>query len=107
MTHPIDLQALKALSDCRRNVPVNIAPQTEYRRDYLNQRLPQLAEYDLVERVGPAQDTGLYAITPKGLAAIELWDSRNRDDFEQLVESLARWISIQPPSADMHFDRSS
>jgi len=86
---PTDFELLAALSDGKRNTAANLAIEIERNRSYINTRLPVLADYGLVERIGPAERSGLYEITPRGRAAL-----RHREeygdadvDFEALVES--------------------
>lgn len=88
LVEPTDFDILHALSDGKRNTAANIAYTIDKNRSYINTRLPVLADYGLVERVGPAPSSGLYVITDRGRAAV-----RNRDrygdettDFEALLE---------------------
>lgn len=77
LTVPTDFEILRALSDGKRNNAINIAHELDRNRSYINTRLPVLADYDLVERVGPAPNSGLYEITEKGKVVAE-----HRDDYE-------------------------
>lgn len=88
LVDPTDFEILSALSDGRRNTAANLAASIEKNRAYINTRLPVLADYGLVERVGPSPNSGLYEITCQGQTAV-----RNRDaygaegvDFEAIVE---------------------
>ena len=85
---PTDFEVLKALSGGRRNNAVNISHIIDKNRAYINTRLPILADYGLVERVGPAPNSGLYEITEKGRIVLEHRDAYERDDgdFEALVD---------------------
>jgi hypothetical protein len=86
LTDPTDFEILDALSDGRRNTAANLAHLIDRTRPYINTRLPLLADYGLVERVGPAPNSGLYQITPRGLAALELRDQYGEvDDFDDRV----------------------
>jgi predicted transcriptional regulator len=84
---PTDFDILEALSDGRRNTAANLAHKLDRNRSYLNTRLPVLTDYGLLERVGPAPNSGLYEITDRGRVVVEL---RNRyddaDDFDALVD---------------------
>lgn len=71
LTAPTDFDILEALSDGKRNNAVNLAHKLDRNRAYINTRLPILADYELVERVGPAPNSGLYVITDKGQAVLE------------------------------------
>jgi predicted transcriptional regulator len=85
---PTDFEVLKTLSDGRRNNAVNISHIIDKNRAYINTRLPILADYGLVERVGPAPNSGLYEITEKGQVVLEHRDVYERDDadFEAIVD---------------------
>jgi predicted transcriptional regulator len=86
---PTDFEILEALSDGERNNAVNLSHILDKNRAYINTRLPILADYELVERVGPAPKSGLYAITEKGVAALEHREAYETDDedFEARVEA--------------------
>ncbi|MFC6824127.1 ArsR family transcriptional regulator [Halopelagius fulvigenes] len=85
---PTDFDILDALSDGRRNTAVNLSYVLDKNRSYINTRLPILADYGLVERVGPAPNSGLYEITEKGRVVVELRDKYRTEgvDFDALVE---------------------
>ncbi|RDZ63977.1 phage repressor protein [Haloferax sp. Atlit-12N] len=89
---PTDFDILEGLSDRRRNTAVNLSYILDKNRSYINTRLPILADYGLVARVGPAPNSGLYEITDKGLVVIEHRDQYRTDgvDFDALVESELR-----------------
>lgn len=86
---PTDFEILEALSDGNRNTAANLSYILDKDRSYINTRLPVLADYGLVERIGPAPNSGLYEITDKGLVVLDNQDSyREQDvDFEALIES--------------------
>lgn len=85
---PTDFDVLEALSDGKRNNAVNLAHELDRNRAYINTRLPILADYGLVERVGPAPNSGLYVITEKGQAVLENRSLYREDgvDFDAEVE---------------------
>ncbi|QLG61343.1 helix-turn-helix domain-containing protein [Halorarum salinum] len=85
LTSPTDFEILEALSDGKRNNAANLSYVLDKNRSYINTRLPVLADYGLVERVGPAPNSGLYEITERGLAAHELRDRYGEDNFEDLL----------------------
>ncbi|POG55449.1 hypothetical protein [Haloferax marisrubri] len=89
---PTDFDILEALSDRRRNTAVNLSYILDKNRSYINTRLPILADYGLLARVGPAPNSGLYEITEKGLVVIDNRDQYRTDgvDFDALVESELR-----------------
>lgn len=46
-----------------------------------------LEDYDLVEKIGPADRSGLYEITPRGKAALVYRDQYDQtDDFDALID---------------------
>lgn len=85
---PTDFDILEALSDGRRNTAVNLSYVLDKNRSYINTRLPILADYELVDRVGPAPNSGLYEITQKGRIVVELREKYRTEgvDFDALVE---------------------
>lgn len=86
---PTDFDLLDALSDGKRNNAANLAIELGRNRSYINTRLPILADYGLVDRIGPAERSGLYEITEKGLVALdhrEVYGDADVD-FEALVAS--------------------
>ncbi|MGQ4556644.1 ArsR family transcriptional regulator [Halobellus sp. GM3] len=84
---PTDFDILDALSDGRRNTAVNLSYVLNKNRSYINTRLPVLADYDLLERVGPAPNSGLYEITEKGRVVAANREAYERDDvdFDEFV----------------------
>lgn len=88
---PTDRFLLTKLADGR-NMAANLAAEIDRHSNYINQRLAHLADYGLVEKIGPAENTGLYELTPKGRAALAVIDQYAEvDDFDALVdEELAR-----------------
>lgn len=87
LASPTDFDILDALSDGKRNTAANLAIEIDRDRAYINTRLPILADYGLLKRIGPAPNSGLYEITDKGRAAFRHRDAYNDDrDFEALVE---------------------
>ena len=88
LVQPTDFDILAQLSDGERNNASNLAIQLDRDRGYINTRLPTLADYDLVERVGPAPKSGLYVITQKGKAAVACREQYDRHtDFEAVLRS--------------------
>ena len=87
LTEPTDFDILDAFADGRRNNAANLAYELDRDRSYINTRLPVLADYGLLERVGPAPKSGLYAITDKGRAVVTHRESYRTDgvDFDALV----------------------
>jgi len=90
LVQPTDFEILDALSDGRRNTAANIAHLIDRNRSYINTRLPILADYTLIERVGPAPNSGLYVICPRGRAALQHRDQYGEEDvdFAALLDSV-------------------
>lgn len=88
LVDPTDFEILNALSDGKRNVASNLAIELDRDRAYINSRLPILADYRLVNRIGPAERAGLYEITDKGLTVLNYRDDYHRDDinFDDLLD---------------------
>ncbi|GGJ05140.1 hypothetical protein GCM10008995_13730 [Halobellus salinus] len=88
LSTPVDFEILNALSNGRRNTAANLSKIIDRSRSYINTRLPVLADYGLVTRIGPAENSGLYEITDKGLVATANREAYARDDvdFDELVE---------------------
>jgi repressor of nif and glnA expression len=87
LQRPTDFLILQVLAETGRNVAPNIALEIDKSRSHVNVRLPVLADYGLVRKVGPAENSGLYEITERGeatLALREQYDSS--DEFGRLVE---------------------
>ena len=85
---PTDFEILEALSDGKRNTAANLSYILDKDRSYINTRLPVLADYGLVDRIGPAPNSGLYEITEKGHVVIEHQDKYREEDvdFDALIE---------------------
>jgi len=88
LSTPVDFEILNALSNGRRNTAANLSKIIDRSRSYINTRLPVLADYGLVTRIGPATNSGPYEITDKGLVAAANQEAYARDDidFEAFVE---------------------
>lgn len=87
LAEPTDFEILEALADGKRNTAANLAYILDKDRSYINTRLPILADYDLLSRVGPAPNSGLYEITERGLAVVDI---RETVDSEADVDYDAR-----------------
>ncbi len=100
LVDPTDFQILRALSDGRRDTAANLAVIIDKDRNYLNTRLPVLADEGLIERVGPAESSGLYQITPRGVAAAQNQSlyAADRDQFETAIDEQEPLITITDPA---------
>jgi len=89
LVEPTDFEILAYLADEGRNNAVNIAIALDHNRQYMNARLHTLASHDCVERIGPAENSGLYEITEKGEAALEYREVQDDPDadFGERVEA--------------------
>lgn len=88
LTVPTDFEILQTLADGKRNTAANLAHELDRDRSYINTRLPILADYGLLERVGSAPNSGLYVITERGqiAAANQAAYEDETVDFEALIE---------------------
>lgn len=99
LVQPTDFQILEALMNGRRDTATNLAVTCDIDRNYINTRLPVLADKGLLQRIGPAENSGLYQITPRGIAAVQnrpVYDT-DRDQFETLLNEQASRILIDEP----------
>lgn len=88
LTRPTDFDILVALDEHGRNIAANLALHLDRDRAYLNTRLPHLSDHDLVRKVGPATESGLYELTERGRAAVAYRDRYGElgpDGFETVV----------------------
>jgi len=92
LVQPTDFLILKALDAHGRNVATNLEHHTEKSRKNINNRLPVLEDYGLVKKIGPAEKSGLYEVTERGIAALEHRDKYDDADvdFEELIERSVR-----------------
>lgn len=65
-----------------RNLAANIALEIDRARNYVNQRMPYLLDYGLVEKVGPMENSGLYELTDRGRLAYEHREQYYDDDVD-------------------------
>lgn len=87
LRQPTDFLILESLEETGRNVATNLSHHTGKTRKNINTRLPVLADYGLVQKIGPADRAGLYEITPRGKAALIYRDQYDEtDDFDALIE---------------------
>jgi len=87
LRQPTDFLILEALHAYGRNVAPNLAHITGKSRKNVNNRLPVLEDYGLVEKIGPAERSGLYEITDRGGVVLQCRDEYDSSaDFEGLVE---------------------
>jgi len=83
-----DFMILETLREGR-NLAANIAVEIDKSRKYINSKMPYLLDYGLVNRVGPAEDTGLYELTLRGEIAVQNRDKYHDDDvdFEDFLKA--------------------
>lgn len=99
LRRPTDFLILEALQAHGRNVATNLAEHTGKSRKNINSRLPVLADYGLVNKIGPADRSGLYELTKKGKVALMYQDKYDEvEDFGELVEGPH---AGDPPTADV------
>ena len=88
LVEPTDFDVLGVLEDGR-NVAPNIAVELGRDRPYINTRLPHLHDQGVVDRIGPANNSGLYALTERGqtvLAHRSQYAELDPQAFERLIE---------------------
>lgn len=74
-----------------RNVGANLALELDRNRGYVNNQLSKLASLELVRRVGPSENGGLYELTERGGLAVtyrEMYDDDSVDFASLLDEQL-------------------
>lgn len=88
LVYPTDFEILAFLREHGRNNAVNLAVGLDRDRSYINTRLRTLADQDLVERIGPAERSGLYEISDRGEVAVENRDAYRDEsvDFSAVIE---------------------
>lgn len=87
LVQPTDFEILDALSDGKRNTAANISQHVDKKRGYINTRLPELADKNLIRRVGPSPNSGLYEITDRGVSVLKHRDQYDTvDNFGELVD---------------------
>lgn len=99
LVEPTDFLILESLADCERNGAVNLSQELDMDRSYVNTQLSVLADHELIERIGPAQNSGIYQITPLGVAALRHQSlySTNPEQFESKIHEAAEKITIKRP----------
>ena len=86
LVQPTDFLILQALWTHGRNVAPNLAEHTGKSRKNINNRLPDLQDYGLVNKIGPAEKSGLYEITRRGKIALDHKDKYGEvEDFDELI----------------------
>lgn len=88
LVQPTDFLILEALREYGRNVATNLEHHTGKSRKNINNRLPVLEDYGLVEKIGPSDRSGLYEITDRGGRALEHRESYDDTDvdFDSLID---------------------
>lgn len=100
LRRPTDFLILEALEENGRNVAPNLAAHTGKSRKNINTRLPVLDDYGLVEKIGPADRSGLYELTARGQTAIRYRDQYGAvDDFEGLLAGREPAAGADPGTA--------
>lgn len=87
LDQPQDFRLLEALFSYGRNVAPNLARVADLDPDSIPERLDVLADAELVTKIGPADESGLYEITDRGRIALRLRDEYDEgEDFEALID---------------------
>ena len=86
LEQPTDFLLLEALHSYGRNVGQNLAQMANEEASEVENRLAVLTSENLVTKIGPVDEAGLYEITERGRVALRLRDDYGVvDDFEGLV----------------------
>lgn len=102
LRQPTDFLILEALEETGRNVAPNLASHTGKSRKNINTRLPVLEDYGLVEKVGPADRSGLYEITNLGKSALVHQSEYDEvEDFDSLISGADAATDGGTPAAAM------
>ncbi len=86
---PTDFDILDVMSDGKRQTAPNLAAILDKESTYMNNRLAELAAKGLVEKVGPAERSGMYVITERGRAALAHREDYSHDaarEFDELID---------------------
>lgn len=86
---PVDLEILREMADGRRQTAKNLSAILERDNNYVNNRVVQLEGNGLLEKIGPAENSGLYEITAEGHRALrfqEMYDHGIGFEFGQFVK---------------------
>ena len=79
---PTDFDILQEMSDGERHIAPNLAEVLDRDRQYVNNRLAELAGKGVLEKVGPSKRSNQYTITDKGLITLQL-----RSEYEHMTAS--------------------
>lgn len=83
---PSDFLILEALHSYGRNVAQNLARMTGEETAVVEERLKVLSRENLVTKIGPVDEAGLFEITKRGRVALRLRDDYTVvENFEALV----------------------
>lgn len=88
LVDPTDFEILEVLDETGRNTAKNLSVILQKDRSYINTRLSRLAANELVTRIGPANNSGLYELTARGDVVLDHWVAGGDTDadFEALIE---------------------
>ena len=94
---PTDRLLLQELAKGR-NTGANIRADIDRHRSYVNRRLTQLQDYDLVRNIG----NGVYELTERGGAALHVINQYDQvEDFDRLVDDVVDRVTIHPPRVEI------
>lgn len=100
---PTDFEILEAMSDSKRQTAPNLAEILDRERQYMNDRLADLAGKGLIKKVGPSERSGMYEITTRGRIALEHKGEYSHDSahaFRELVESELKKRELDPSNKE-------
>lgn len=103
LIRPTDFDVLEVFSDGEQDLGRNVAKTLDRDRSYINTRLAHLEGNHMLERIGPSENSGLYRITSRGLAALDLRDGYDSGrEWEELIDDRAEDFEIRRPEIIDH-----
>lgn len=96
LTIPTDLEILDILSTGRRQTPANIGAHKDREQNYMGSRLRFLRDLDYLRYAPPADRSGMFEITERGLIAAWHRDQYVRDHHDEFHDATLTAVEKQP-----------
>lgn len=96
---PIDIRILRLFSDGRRQTPKNVAAHLDQQAEYMSNRMRYLYKSGFLEDPGPADGSGMYVISDKGLVAVFHSENYARD-YHWVFDKRCNQILDDQPKSD-------
>ncbi|WP_158205578.1 ArsR family transcriptional regulator [Halomarina oriensis] len=103
---PTDFEILEEMKDGKRFTATFLAEILDKKSKYMNNRLAALAGAGYVEKVGETGNSGMYVVTPVGIAALEHKDEYSHDEAREFLKSAETWAESTDSDSDCLHDRS-